>query len=159
MLVDGDRVDAIDKVDTVDGRGGALVATMLLAIVACRAAPADPGARPEPHPTAAHEECGRTPLPPCPLQRWMGTQLAPALRSGRLDRIAAPLEELAGLAPRQYAGWASIALAGAKAARAGDWAGVRQSCGSCHDSYRDRYRDEMRDRPLAAAGSGEVARW
>ena len=94
--------------------------------------------------------CGRPPLQSCPLQQWMDANLASAFREGRMDRMVGPLETLAAMAPPEYASWKATALAGAAAAAHGDRNGVRDSCGSCHDTYRAAYRTAMRARPLVA---------
>jgi hypothetical protein len=87
----------------------------------------------------------------------MDGNLAPAFRDGRLQRLVAPLQHLATLAPAEFPTWKAIALDGATAAAAHDAAGVRRSCGSCHDAYREKYRLAMRARPIVAVNADRGA--
>ena len=120
---------------------------MGIAIAGCRAdarpLDQDRGAGP-----VAATACGRPPLPPCPLQRWMDANLAPALRDGHLDRLVGPLKMVAAMAPEAFPRWEALALAGATAAASGDRQAVRNSCGACHDTYRTEYRATMRARQI-----------
>lgn len=88
----------------------------------------------------------------------MDFTLAPAFRQGRLERLVAPLEQLATMAPAEFPTWKEIALGGATAAARGDHGGVRRSCGGCHDAYREQYRALMRSRPLVASAAAGGAR-
>ena len=95
--------------------------------------------------------CGRPPLPQCPLQNWMESNLAGAFAGGQMDRLEGPLESLAQAVPVGYVEWSQFARRGAQAARNGDREGVRGTCGACHRAYRQRFRNEGRGRPLPAA--------
>ncbi len=101
-------------------------------------------------PSAAAEaaQCGKAPLPPCPMQAWMKANAASASATGDLPQLATVLDRIAKMAPPGFGTWASLSQAGAAAARAGDLAGARASCTNCHNVYRAKYKSEMRARPL-----------
>jgi hypothetical protein len=93
---------------------------------------------------------------PCPLQKWMRTNVAPANASGDMPALAAALEKAANLAPDPSwngkdakASWDAIAKAGAAAARANDAVGVKASCKTCHDVWKDKYKQQFRSKPIA----------
>lgn len=138
------------------GRGVAFALVLIsLAAAGCRKVSPTPESVPTVE--AAAGTCGRPPLQPCPLQQWMNFNVAPGLREGRLERLAAPLGFLATLAPPEFPTWKAMALAGAAAAASRDESGVRRSCGGCHDAYRDRYRAAMRARPIVTTTFGRGA--
>ena len=62
--------------------------------------------------------------------------------------LATALEQMQKFAPAGYTNWVSISKDGAKAAKAGDLAGAKASCRSCHDQYKNKYKTEMRDRKI-----------
>jgi hypothetical protein len=109
-------------------------------------AAADPTASASANAPAA--ECGKKPLPDCPLQGWMKVNTSAAMASSDLPAIATALDKTAGFAPPGYTNWVSISKDGAKAARAGDLAAAKASCRTCHDQYKDKYKKEMRTRKI-----------
>lgn len=117
----------------------------------CNEAASETGAAraalPAPKTASALAACGGKGLPDCPLQQWMKATLQTYQREQNFDRMALAFEQLEKNAPEGYAEWASMAVAGMKAARARDEASVRQACKSCHDDHRSRYRKEMRSAP------------
>jgi hypothetical protein len=93
-------------------------------------------------------ECGKPGLAPCPLQAWMRANVAAPLASNDFALLAASLEKAAQIAPDAgWSSWATSARAGAAAAKKSDVAGVRASCKSCHDAWREKYREKYRARP------------
>jgi hypothetical protein len=103
---------------------------------------------------AADGACGAKENP-CPLQKWMRTNIAPANASADMPALAAALDKVAGFAPDASwnAGdpkttWKGIAQAGAAAARANDAAAVKASCKSCHEGYKDKYKAQFRTKPI-----------
>ncbi len=97
---------------------------------------------------ASGPTCGKKPLPDCPLQGWMKKNMEPAMSATDFPDIATQLDKIATFAPSGMPNWASISKDGAKAARAADLGGVKASCRSCHDQYKNRYKTEMRTRPV-----------
>ena len=97
---------------------------------------------------AAAPECGKKPLPDCPLQGWMKKNMNPPMAAQDLPALAAALEQAAKLGPPGYGNWASIANDGAKAAKAGDLAAAKASCRTCHDQYKQKYKDQHRARKI-----------
>jgi hypothetical protein len=103
---------------------------------------------------AADGACG-TKENPCPLQKWMRTNMGPANASGDMPALAAALDKAAGFAPDPAwnagdakTSWKGIAQAGAAAARANDAAAVKASCKSCHDAYKDKYKAQFRTKAV-----------
>ena len=92
--------------------------------------------------------CGKKPLPDCPLQGWMKKNMEPAMNATDFPDIATQLDKIATFAPPGMPNWASISKDGAKAARGADLGGVKASCRSCHDQYKNKYKAEMRLRPV-----------
>src|SRR5438309_2064121 len=93
---------------------------------------------------------------PCPLQKWMRTNMAPANASGDMPALAAALDKAAAFAPDPSwngkdpkASWDAIARAGAAAARANDVAGAKSSCKTCHDQFKQKYKDTFRTKPVS----------
>jgi hypothetical protein len=110
------------------------------------AAPAAPS---DPAPAAPGEKtfaCGEKGQPPCPTQKWMKANMAPAAASGDGAALAKALEYVAGKAPAGFTNWASISKDGAAKAKAGDIDGAKKSCKTCHDQYKAKYKAEIRDR-------------
>jgi hypothetical protein len=87
-------------------------------------------------------------MPPCPLYAWMKANTSAAMSAQDFDALAVALDKVVGFAPAGYPNWASIAKDGANAARAQSLDGVKASCRSCHNQYKDKYKKEMRDRPI-----------
>lgn len=98
--------------------------------------------------SAGPAECGKKPLPDCPLQAWMKANANPPVMTSNLPALAIALDKIAGFAPPSYTNWASISKDGAAAARNGDLAAAKASCRSCHDQYKQKYKTEMRDRKI-----------
>ncbi|MBS2012173.1 MAG: hypothetical protein JST00_04770 [Deltaproteobacteria bacterium] len=93
------------------------------------------------------EDCGaQSSL--CPLDRWMrlGVAVADAANDG--PALAAALERVARFSPSPSWRWEAIAAEGAAAARDGDLARARQSCGSCHAAYKTPWRALHRTRAV-----------
>ncbi len=100
-------------------------------------------------PTAAGPKtfaCGDKDKPPCPTQKWMKANMAPAVASEDTAALAKGLEYIAAHAPAGMPTWAGIAKNGAVKATAGDIAGAKAACKSCHDLYKAKYKAEVRDR-------------
>jgi hypothetical protein len=89
-------------------------------------------------------ECGKSPLPDCPLQMWMKGNAALALASGDFDRLERTFLHIAALEPAGYGNWRAIAERGAVGARAGSLDECRLACKTCHDTLRPRYVAEHR---------------
>ncbi len=92
---------------------------------------------------------------PCPLQKWMRQHMAPANASGDMAALNAALTKVAGMSPDKSwngsdakANWDAIANAGAAATKAGDAAGVKAACKSCHDAFKQKYKDQYRTKPV-----------
>lgn len=120
------------------------IVTLMTALAVTAALSTAGGALAEAPAPAAPPTCGAKGLPDCPLQAWMKGQLQAQLRTQDFGRMAKALDLLAEKAPKGYQGWAESARAGATAARAGDMAGVRASCKTCHDAQRVQWREGMR---------------
>jgi hypothetical protein len=97
---------------------------------------------------AGADECGKKPLPDCPLQGWMKQNMNPPSLAGDTAALAVALEKSAKFAPAGYTNWASISNDGAKAAKSGDLSAAKASCRSCHDQYKKKYQAEMRARKI-----------
>ena len=103
----------------------------------------------------ADNACG-TKENPCPLQKWMRQNMAPANASGDMPALAAALDKAAGFAPDPSwngkdakTNWDAIAKAGAAAARANDASAVKAACTGCHNGYKDKYKENLRTKPVA----------
>jgi hypothetical protein len=107
-----------------------------------------------PSDAAASGLCGSSPLPLCPLQSWMRTNAAPAMKDRRADRLEGVFRQMAAFAPPGYAEWQSLAETGAKAASAGDITAAQRACADCHRAYRSRYQTELRSRAIFASPHG-----
>ena len=83
---------------------------------------------------------------PCPMQKWMKANMAPAAANGDAAALAKALEYVASHAPPGLDKWTSIATEGAAAAKKNDIDGAKKSCKTCHDAYKNKYKEEMRDR-------------
>lgn len=92
---------------------------------------------------SAEDACGSKENP-CPLQKWMRANMGPAMASKDLPALAKALEKSASLSPDASWEWASMAKAGAEAAKKGDFAGAKASCKTCHDKYKDAYKEKFR---------------
>jgi hypothetical protein len=86
---------------------------------------------------------------PCPLQKWMRANMGTPLAAGDLDSVGKALDRVAPLAPDpSWSIWATSSNAGSAAAKNKDTAGVKASCKSCHDAYKDKYKAQYRARPF-----------
>ncbi|MFO0677320.1 MAG: hypothetical protein U0169_12365 [Polyangiaceae bacterium] len=106
--------------------------------------PYKPGARPAP---PVNGKCGGKDNP-CPLQKWMRANIAPALAGKNANALAVALEKSAAFSPDPSWTWAAIANKAAAAARNGDIAAARTSCTGCHAAYKQPYKDKFRTRPV-----------
>jgi hypothetical protein len=78
----------------------------------------------------------------------MKANTSAAMSAQDFDALAKALDKVVTFAPAGYSNWASIARDGASAARSQAVDGVKASCRSCHNQYKDKYKKEMRDRPI-----------
>jgi outer membrane biosynthesis protein TonB len=111
----------------------------------------EPAAKPQPSVIAG--PCGEKGEPRCPLQAWMEDNLQTALDNADLKALAAGLTKSASLAPDPSwntcaQGWNAIANTGADAAKQGDLAAARQTCKTCHKTWRNKYKESFRLRAL-----------
>ena len=123
--------------------------SVLAVAVACTA-----GVAVAPRPAEAADACGSKENL-CPLQKWMRANLSRANATGDMPALAAALDRSATLAldaawnagdPKTS--WKGIAEAGAAAARANDAAGVKASCKTCHDLFKDKYKAQFRTKAV-----------
>jgi hypothetical protein len=132
-------------------RGGILPSVLLLAglVAGCSTPPTASASQPEQATQAKQAAvpvtaCGGKELPDCPLQGWMKSTVQAYLNAGDTTRLAKALDELERHPPDGFANWSASASAAAKAARAGDVAGVRTECQACHQQHRANFRAQMR---------------
>jgi hypothetical protein len=85
---------------------------------------------------------------PCPLQRWMRVNVAPAVASNDPQQLAKALDRLAAFSPDPSWNWAPIAKAAAVAARRGDMPEARKSCQGCHNAYKEQWKTQYRKRAV-----------
>lgn len=113
--------------------------------------PAATGTAPKPAVAAAPPrpkgECGDK-NNPCPLQRWMRVNIAPAVASNDPQVLAKALDRLAAFSPDPSWNWASISKAAAAAARRGDMTEARKSCQGCHNAYKEQWKTQFRKRAV-----------
>ena len=88
--------------------------------------------------------CGDKTQPPCPTQKWMKENMAPAAASEDAAALARGLRYIETHAPPGMPNWESIAKTGAAKAAAGDVAAAKASCKSL-------------PRPIQGALQGPVA--
>jgi hypothetical protein len=108
--------------------------------------------------TADGPACDGTKDNPCPLQKWMRANMGAASAAGDNAALATAYDKVVALNPDPSwatkpdgTGWVDIAKAGAKAARAGDTAGAKAACKSCHDpdkGWKDKYKQSFRPRAV-----------
>jgi hypothetical protein len=92
----------------------------------------------------ADDACGGK-TNPCPLQRWMRQNMAPAVAAGDNAGLAAALDKVAATSPdASWSTWSTISKQGSDAAKKGDLAGAKAACKSCHDAYKDKYKAQYR---------------
>ena len=92
---------------------------------------------------------------PCPLQKWMRQNMAPANSSGDMAALATDFDRVAKLSPDPKwngsdakANWDAIAKGGQAAAKANDAAAVKAACKSCHDAFKDKYKAQFRTKAV-----------
>ena len=107
-----------------------------------------------PSDAAVSERCGSSPLPLCPLQSWMRTNAAPAMKDRQSDRLERVFRQTTAFAPPGYTEWQLLAETGAKAASAGDITLAQRACADCHRAYRARYQTELRSRAIFGSPHG-----
>ena len=103
---------------------------------------------------AAAAPCGEKGQPACPLQGWMERHLQQPLDDGDFAKVAQGLARVPKFVPDPSwnagaQGWSAIAEAGESAAKQGDAAAARQSCKTCHKTWRSKYKASFRLRPIA----------
>ncbi|MEO7111795.1 MAG: hypothetical protein ABI183_15240 [Polyangiaceae bacterium] len=92
----------------------------------------------------ADDSCGSKENP-CPLQKWMRQNMAPALAAGDNAGLAAALDKVTKISPdASWTTWSTLAKQGSDAAKRGDLAGAKASCKGCHDAYKDKYKSQYR---------------
>ncbi len=92
----------------------------------------------------ADDTCGSKENP-CPLQKWMRQNMAPALAAGDNAGLAAALDKVAKISPDpSWSTWSALSKQGSNAAKKGDLAGIKASCKGCHDAYKDKYKAQYR---------------
>jgi hypothetical protein len=121
--------------------------------VAQQPAAAREAAAAQPAPAAAAAPCGEKGQPSCPLQAWMEKNLQKPLDDGDLEAVALGLGRVPKLVPDPSwnaggDGWSAIAESGAAAAKRGDIDATKQSCKSCHKTWRRKYKEGFRHRPI-----------
>jgi hypothetical protein len=98
---------------------------------------------------ASADACGTTDNP-CPLQKWMRSNMGTPLASGDLGALGTAFDHVASLSPDpSWAAWAQAASAGSAAAKNKDIAGVKAACKTCHDGFKDKYKAQFRVRPVS----------
>jgi hypothetical protein len=111
-----------------------------------RLASADAPSQAPPAPAPAPAACG-TMDNPCPLQKWMRVNMGTPLASGDFDALGKALDHAGGFSPdATWTTWAQFAKQGSTAAAAKDMNGVKASCKSCHDAFKDKYKAQYRAR-------------
>ena len=84
----------------------------------------------------------------CPLQRWMRGYVSIATSTDDGPSLAIALDRVALFSPDPTWSWESISRAGAAAARGGDLASAKRSCGACHALYKAKWRAGHRTRTV-----------
>jgi 2-oxoglutarate dehydrogenase E2 component (dihydrolipoamide succinyltransferase) len=107
----------------------------------------------QPAPAAVATPCGGKGQPSCPLQAWMEKNLQKPLDDDDLAAVALGLGRVPKLVPEPSwnagdDGWSAIAESGAAAAKRGDVGATKQSCKTCHKTWRRKYKEGFRHRPI-----------
>lgn len=84
----------------------------------------------------------------CPLQRWMRGYVSIATATDDTASLAIALDRIALFSPDPSWSWVTISAEGAAAARRGDIAGAKKSCGACHVLYKTDWRAKYRTRAV-----------
>ena len=111
--------------------------------------------------TAPAPSCGQMGLLDCPLQGWMRTNAAGAMRDHDAARLERVFGTIAEFGPPEFGSWRTMAGAGRRAAVAGDLETCRKVCKDCHDTYRGDYRrtrraENLQVKDLVGASVGAV---
>lgn len=84
---------------------------------------------------------------PCPLQKWMRSNMGAPLAAGDMDALGRAMTHVASSSPDPtWTTWAQVANQGAAAAAAKDIVGVKASCKACHDAFKDKYKAQYRSK-------------
>ena len=99
------------------------------------------------------DKCGGKGQESCPLQGWMEKNIDGPMEKKDFAALEKGLTKVATLVPDPKwnegdKGWATIAKAGAAAAKAKDMDALKASCKSCHKAWRKKYKAEFRMRPV-----------
>jgi hypothetical protein len=82
--------------------------------------------------------------PATPLGKWMKPNIGTPLAGQDFATLQKNLEFVSTKVPSAaYDKWAEISKAGAAAAAKQDLKGVKASCKTCHDSYKEKYKTEF----------------
>jgi hypothetical protein len=93
--------------------------------------------------------CGTTDAP-CPLQKWMRANMGAPLAAGDMVALGGAFTHVAAAGPDPtWTSWTQFANQGAAAAAAKDATGVKASCKSCHDAFKDKYKSQYRTKPFS----------
>jgi hypothetical protein len=86
---------------------------------------------------------------PCPLQKWMRLNMAPALAAKDAPGLVVALEKTMTFVPdKSWTKWTDIAQKASQAALSDDIQTARASCVGCHSTYKAQYKAKYRSRPL-----------
>jgi len=87
---------------------------------------------------------------PCPLQKWMRSNMGAPMAAGDMESLGRAFDHAATLSPDpSWTTWAQFAKQGSTAAAAKDTAAVKAACKACHDGYKDKYKSQYRTRPVS----------
>ncbi len=84
----------------------------------------------------------------CALQRIMRADISIATANEDKASLALALDRIAAVSPDPSWTWEKIAKEGADAARRGDLAEAKKSCGACHVPYKSEWRTRHRTRAV-----------
>ena len=92
---------------------------------------------------------------PCPLQKWMRQNMAPAMASGDMAALAVAFDKAGRFSPDPKwngadpkTNWDGISKAGIAATKASDAAAVKAACKGCHDAFKDKYKAQYRTKAV-----------
>jgi hypothetical protein len=75
----------------------------------------------------------------------MRANMGAPLAAGDMDALGRSLSHVGATSPDPtWTTWAQFANQGAAAAAAKDMTGVKASCKSCHDAFKDKYKAQYR---------------
>lgn len=89
----------------------------------------------------------------CPLHDWMQSEMDAAVDKEDAKALASAFDTLVGWAPDPAwntgaESWSKLSKEGAALAKAGDIAGARKLCKSCHKAFRNKYKEAFRSKAL-----------